>query len=122
MTLKDEFEVFWLNWPRRVAKKQARKAYAAARKNASAHEILEGAERYAKHTQYQESRYILHAATFLNGERWTDEYEPEQPSAIDQFKRGLLADAGIDAMDSWTGRTVEPGNTGKHNLRIVRTN
>jgi|TARA_R110000824_G_scaffold253323_1_gene442214 hypothetical protein len=116
MTLEDEFELLWLNWPRRVAKKQARKAYMAARKHTPAAEILEGVERYAKHTQNQENRYILHCATFLNGERWADEYED---SHADSLKRALLADSPLGSVETGRDGVLERDRLENRALRIA---
>jgi hypothetical protein len=71
-----EFEAFWKAYPRRLGKGQARIAYARARRLASAEDILAGAQRYAHECEIRnEPRYTCHPTTWLNGERWTDEYE-----------------------------------------------
>lgn len=72
------FADFWSAYPRRVAKGQARKAYAAALGKVSAGTILDGARRYAAECTKvgTEARYIKHPATWLNGECWSDDPAP----------------------------------------------
>ncbi len=70
----DDFEsVFWPECPRRVGKKDARKAWLKARRIASLEIIMDGLTAYKRgKPDYAD---WMHPATFLNGERWTDEYE-----------------------------------------------
>lgn len=69
----DAFEKWWARVPLKVGKGQARKAYKAALKKASADELLAGIVRYAAERADQPSKYTAHPATWLNGERWNDE-------------------------------------------------
>ncbi len=81
MTVDDLFSIFWDAWPKRVARKDARKAFDRAIRTASLETILEGVERYrAGKPEWQD---YAHAATWLNGERWADEWEnaPRQLTA-----------------------------------------
>lgn len=73
-----EFEAFWGLYPRRIAKGYARRAYATARKKVSAEKLIEGVKRYAAActSDGREACYIAHPSTWLNGERWEDEYGP----------------------------------------------
>lgn len=70
-----DFEAFWARVPRKVGKGQARKAFNAALKKADVSTILDGMERYARSVKGKDSRFIAHPATWLNGERWTDEVD-----------------------------------------------
>jgi hypothetical protein len=74
----DEFDQFWAIYPRRRSKKAARIAYGKARKQFSQEEILAGAMRYEEECSGTDPRFIAHPATWLNGERWTD--EPDAPA------------------------------------------
>lgn len=66
-----EFGEFWAAYPRHVGKLAAIKAYAAARKLASAEDILAGVERYkASKPAYAD---WCHPSTFLAQGRWMDE-------------------------------------------------
>jgi hypothetical protein len=71
------FDVFWNAYPRRVGKGHARKAFEKATRLASAHEIIEGAKKFALHVADREPQYIPHPTTWLNGERWEDDLETE---------------------------------------------
>lgn len=77
----DEFSIFWKAYPRKVAVAAARKAFKAARKKESLDGLLRGLERYKvdKPTDHP----WKHAATWLNGECWSDSYQdaPEAPLA-----------------------------------------
>jgi len=78
----NDFDSFWAAYPRREAKLDAVKAYAKARTQASAAEILDGVERY-KQTMPEEKRYRPLPASWLNAGRWMDEYdEPVQKAAF----------------------------------------
>lgn len=72
-----DFDAFWKQYPRKIGKTAASKAYAKARKDVSAEVIATGLENakavwFASNT---EERFIPHAATWLNGGRWEDEQE-----------------------------------------------
>jgi hypothetical protein len=68
-----EFEErFWPEWPNRSSKDAAKKAYPKARQIASLEQILAGVRLYRLHKPAD--RDWMHAATFLNGKRWNDEY------------------------------------------------
>lgn len=66
---------FGPEFPAKVGKGQARKAFNAALKKADVSTILDGMERYARSVKGKDSRFIAHPATWLNGERWTDEVD-----------------------------------------------
>ena len=71
------FETFWEAYPRKVSKGQAVRAFKAATKKASADEILAGLREQLPKMATSDPKFLPHAATWLNGERWTD--EPEAP-------------------------------------------
>ncbi len=76
MTKEEQFENWWKAYPRRVAKGNARKAFDKAIRKASMEELLEGITRYVAHKpSYCD---YAHPASWLNAERWTDEWEPSQ--------------------------------------------
>lgn len=75
---KANFDAFWAAYPRREAKLDAIKAYAKARTQATAAEILDGVERY-KQTMPDEKRYRPLPASWLNAGRWLDEYDEPAP-------------------------------------------
>jgi len=71
-----EFDQFWTGYPKRVAKKDAQKAWAKL----SAEERAKALEALPTHIRYwdlkgTEKHYIPHPATWLNGARFEDELE-----------------------------------------------
>ena len=84
----DHFEDFWAAYPRKVAKGNARKAFAAAMKKATIEEISAGLNKQLAALSKKERQYIPHASTWLNGERWNDE-----PTDNDEPKRHATIDA-----------------------------
>ncbi len=66
-------DIFWPQYPRKVARRAAMKAWMRERRNATLEEIMDGLARYkANKPQYAD---WCHAATWLNQGRWEDEYE-----------------------------------------------
>jgi hypothetical protein len=82
-TLAEEFAAFWATYPRRVSKPNAMKAYQKARIQATAEEIMAGVRVYLRHLP-EETRYVPYAASWLNAERWTDEYDEPVVRQIEQ--------------------------------------
>jgi len=76
--IEAEFEQIWKLYPRKEEKKRALSAYVKARTKkdnpCTFEQVLEGVERYRKHTANKESQYIKTGATWFNGECWNDEY------------------------------------------------
>lgn len=70
----DYEEVFWENYPRRIAKKDALRALYKIRKaNEVPFEVLLSAVKvYGNSMIGKEMRYIAHPATWLNAGRWDD--------------------------------------------------
>ncbi len=69
----DGFDSWWSHYPRKVDKGHARKAYRSALKRATADDLLAGVQQFAETARSREPRFVPHAATWLNGDRWTDE-------------------------------------------------
>jgi DNA-binding Lrp family transcriptional regulator len=69
----DQFEDFWSFCPRKVGKGQARKAYTTALKKTSHDQLMAGMRQYAVSVKDRDPEFIAHPATWLNGERWSDE-------------------------------------------------
>lgn len=71
------FESFWKMYPRKIGKKKAFEAWRKADcENGILQEVLKGAEAYADHcsSEKTEMKFIAHPTTWINQERWTDEY------------------------------------------------
>jgi len=69
-----EFERFWSAYPRKVAKGQARKAFAAwLKKGVSLEAIMTAMRQDVAQRLNRETQYIPYASSWLNGEPWNDE-------------------------------------------------
>jgi hypothetical protein len=78
--MTDEFKNFWANYPKKVGKLAAEKAYQRARKRgATAAELLEGLERYKQHLP-ADPQFIVHPSTFLNQGRYMDQFDEPRKS------------------------------------------
>lgn len=75
-SFETEFAAFWDIYPRRVAKIDARKAFAQARRLATADEILAGVARYLAHLP-DDIRFLPYPATWLRAGRWMDELDAD---------------------------------------------
>lgn len=97
-----EFETFWQNYPRKIGRIAAEKAYAKARRRATAAEILSGVENYRQHLP-DDMQFVCHASTFLNQGRWMDQYEPlrkAQPApAVDWYQECQEIHGGVCGLD-----------------------
>ena len=65
-----DFDEFWSVYPRKVAKDRALKAWKAARKKATAAQIVEGVKTYPFS---EDPQFQPHPATWLNGGNWEGE-------------------------------------------------
>ena len=74
VTEPDPFDQFWQLYPRRVAKADARKAWAKI-KPADRQKIIEVLPEHLKQDQWTKDggTFIPYPASWLNGERWEDE-------------------------------------------------
>lgn len=70
----DPFEVFWDAYPRKKAKQDARRAWAKLKPDVI-DAVLRDVPRRATQDRGWLEGYIPNPATYLNGERWTDEIE-----------------------------------------------
>jgi hypothetical protein len=102
--IDDAFDEFWSFVPRKTAKAAARKSYEKALKRVASGTILQAMKDYASHLRCNgtESRFILHAATWLNGARWEDELRPsvtpqsELMTALDEIDSAIQF-GGLDS-------------------------
>jgi hypothetical protein len=89
----DFFPDFWRVYPRRVDKGHARVAWDRAIKDTNPAEIIRAAQRFADQCVRDgtDPHFIAHAATWLNGQRWTDEFnELEINDGSGNFDGGLF--------------------------------
>ena len=68
------FEQFWQAYPRKVGKGKAREAYTKALRVTDPATLTDQARRYAQSVQGKDPQYVAHPSTWLNQERWHDEY------------------------------------------------
>jgi hypothetical protein len=108
-SIDDQFSYFWKAYPRKVGRAKARLAFerAMARKDSpTLEELLAAVARYA--LSVADPKYIAHATTWLNGERWTDELDaPKVASAIIQSDPTLRSAESTGAAFALTGRTLD---------------
>jgi len=71
----DLFEAFWSAYPKKVGKADAKKAWPKACKRLDAERLVKAAGYWAGlwANARIEKKFILHPATWLNGQRWDDE-------------------------------------------------
>ena len=67
------FDQLWEDYPRKVGKAQAKKAFKTASKKINFYDLLPKYMAYVLTLKGKEEQFIPHLATWLNGERWNDE-------------------------------------------------
>ena len=73
------FDEFWQNYPKKVDKGAALKAFRRALKKADAKDVIDGARAYATDPNLpDEKRFIKNPATWLNAESWANGALPER--------------------------------------------
>lgn len=78
----EAFGAFWLTYPKRKAKEEAKKAWIAAiKRGADPQHIVTAAKGYAHERQDQEAKYTKYPATWLNKGCYDDEPDP-QPEPV----------------------------------------
>jgi hypothetical protein len=68
------FEDFWKQYPRRVAKKDAFRAWQRIKPDVH-QKLMSALEQQRKSEHWSSPSYIPYPATWLNGERWEDELD-----------------------------------------------
>lgn len=98
----ERFEAFWAAYPKKVSKADAIKAFAKL-KSADVDAALTALPHHARHwaAEGRETQYIPNAATWLNGQKWTDDLSavarvsrltPPKPSRQAAIAQTLLQD------------------------------
>jgi hypothetical protein len=111
-----DFEAFWQRYPRKVARGQARRAFAAALRKTSLAEMLRALDR----TRWPDDpRFIPHPATWLNGERWADDPNAATPAKPSRSAVGITdelfgAPPRDPRDDPFVGATIETTCTEEH--------
>lgn len=103
----EAFTAFWSIYPRRQAKGHALRAWRKATRATDPRLILAGAVRY-RDDPNRSPEYTALPATWLNGERWTDDPLPGRQSRSDRklseaeamIRRAAQRDYGIEEIES----------------------
>ena len=101
------FNEFWAIYPRKTAKKDARIAWAKLKPSDElATQIIDHvAERAQTDLQWENKLHIPYPATFLNGERWEDEYEAA-PKRVETYQRDTSGEIDAGQYERLTGRKL----------------
>jgi len=91
-TAPDRFDDFWLTYPKKVKKAEARKKWKARKLDLKADEIIADVQaRTARDGRWLEG-YVPDPTTYINGSRWDDEIEPPrgklQASSVPHWMEG----------------------------------
>ena len=81
VSLRDMFDTFWSDYPKKVAKQNALKAWKRIDADQDVFgEIMTGLQRWKASEEWtrDDGRFIPHPATWLNGRRWEDEIPVHQ--------------------------------------------
>jgi hypothetical protein len=77
-----EFDTFWKDYPRKIGKEAARKAFAKALRLTDFAKIMEGVVTLRMEVAGKDPKFTPHAATWLNAGRWDDEVDAPQQSVV----------------------------------------
>jgi hypothetical protein len=112
----ERFSEFWTAYPRKIGdKKRAAKYWKTRNLDAKADEIIADViERAAKDPQWQDLKFVPHPTTFLNAERWNDDWRaatrstPRRLSAVEQVEQAIAANRRGHVIE---GRFADGGAT-----------
>lgn len=88
----DAFDDFWLLYPKRVAKKDAKKAWAKIPPSMH-NQILTSLVAWRKVWAEEDVNFLPHPSTYLNGERWEDELPADAVSTHASHAAAVLPTA-----------------------------
>jgi hypothetical protein len=98
--LTADFEAWWLQYPRKVSKGAASKAYDQARKSgATADDLETGAMRYSAARTGEDPKFTKHGATWLHNKCWLDEPEPSRSGNFDRPPSGSQRQAPLSHLE-----------------------
>ncbi|TCK39672.1 phage replication protein O [Paraburkholderia sp. BL8N3] len=81
-SLRERFEIFWGEYPKKKSKITAEKAFAKRNPDEQLfNDLMAGLERAMTSEQWQDPKYIPHAGTWLNAGGWMDEIQTEYTDA-----------------------------------------
>lgn len=79
--LKGLFDEFWKEYPKKVAKKEAEKAFRKLNPNDALFALIISKLRLLKNTRQYRDGFAPNPSTFINGERWNDEHDSIKPES-----------------------------------------
>lgn len=101
----ERFDEFWKAYPRKTGSiPQARKTWAKQKLDQQADSIIAIViDRAANDPQWSDPRFIPYPTTFLNQQRWNDEWTPakKKPSAADRFTGKTYEGSSDDELPAW---------------------
>ena len=86
----EQFKQFWDKYPRKTAKAQAQKVFARALTKIDFDDMMKKLELFISLHKETKKEFIPHASTWLNQERWNDEYE--QPTNNLDLQKTVLSE------------------------------
>lgn len=76
------FDAFWQEYPKKVAKKEARRVFARIHPDLELTQtMIRAVQAQSESRQWQDPKFIPNPSTWLNQERWNDEMESEPENA-----------------------------------------
>ena len=84
----DRFDEFWEAYPKRTGqnpKKPARQKFEKIIKDVDPQVLIDAAHAYARSEQNNDPKFIAQTQTWLNQERWNDEYSEPAPQPFDPW-------------------------------------
>ncbi len=112
------FDDWWRLCPRKVGKGAARGAYKAAARKTDTETLRLGIMRYAMEVGGKDPQFICHPATWLRGERWLDEDEPQRKTDENEHRENgsrttrRSPHAALLAHGAWAARGSDSGMPG----------
>lgn len=94
----DGFDEFWSVYPKKTAKQAAAKAWCTKECHKMSEVLINDVSTRAKsNPSWVDKQYIPNAATYINGQRWTDEIPVESKlSKVTQHNVGILDGLELD--------------------------
>ena len=91
----DRFDEFWEAYPKRTGqnpKKPARQKFQKVIKDVDPQKLIDAAQAYGRSEKGNNPKFIAQTITWLNQERWNDEYSEPEPQPFDPWNtRNLTA-------------------------------